>query len=133
MNNSKVAFNEKVAFAIITELGILFKLIEPNLTVEQLQEFATKFLFYSINDVLESENVKLDFVFKGESKEDWHTLFSFLNSNVNNFTDRLYKILVNNVKEYMQFVRENTDEKEIERIEKRMNIAIENILKVMNN
>ena len=133
MSNSKIAFNEKTVFAIITELGILFKLVEPSLDLKEVQEFATKFLFYSINDVLKSENIKLDFEFKGESKEEWHTLFFFLNGNVRDFTNKLYKVLINKIKEYMQFVRENTDEKEMKRIEKRMNIAIENILKVMNN
>lgn len=125
MNKSNL--NKNIIFAIITELGLIFKLVEPDLAVEQVQEAVMKFLFYTIDDLLRSEKVVLDFNFKGNTGEDWDILFSFLNTKVPNFPGKLLKLLEKNLGNYIKYIKDTTDEEEFTQITKRLERGLQNL------
>ena len=125
MNKSNL--NKNIIFAIITELGLIFKLVEPDLAVEQVQEAVMKFLFYTIDDLLRSEKVVLDFNFKGNTGEDWDILFSFLNTKVPDFPGKLLKLLEKNLGNYIKYIKDTTDEEEFTQITKRLERGLQNL------
>ena len=86
-----------------------------------------KFLFYTIDDLLRSEKVVLDFNFKGNTGEDWDILFSFLNTKVPDFPGKLLKLLEKNLGNYIKYIKYTTDEEEFTQITKRLERGLQNL------